>query len=206
MIINQPAIEMDFIFVGGKPVIRQDKVIIFARPVAHPLVDLTYKGIEFLIPDLRHVETVMIEHVLNAVEVIENTGEHAFLEAIQQMKKDLFAPLEDQVTQGKELVVADTAIFQPGGILGPAQGKVGTDLLPQIFRKSWRGCVMGKGVQGVNLQRQGVQAHNAIQAGENCPRNGVNTEEHPRLEFDFDNITPLTQAQLKLFVANRQFR
>jgi hypothetical protein len=79
---------------------------------------------------MNHIRTVMEEHMLHAVKVIEDRGKHAFTEFVHQTIQDLDASIKNGLAQVKKLIVGDTAIFQAGRILRPAQRKIRTDLFP----------------------------------------------------------------------------
>ena len=59
--------------------------------------------------------------MLNAVEIIEDAAENAFLKGVKLMKKYLLAAFKDHIAQRKELLVGNTFIFEAGGILRPAK-------------------------------------------------------------------------------------
>ena len=148
----------------------------------------------------------MIEHVLDAVEVVEDAGQHAFLELIEQVEKNLHPPVEDGIAQCKELLVGDATLFESRRILRPAQRQVRADLRPQRFREGGRGGVMPGRVQGMDLQGQGVDAHRAPQFSQDEAGDGVDVEERPSLELQFNDVAPLPQFQFDFLIADDETR
>ena len=59
---------------------------------------------------------------------------------------------------------------------------------------------MPGGVQGMDLQRQGVDSHRILQADTNETRDRMDIEQHPCFEAHFDDLTPLTKLQFKLLI------
>ena len=128
--------------------VGKDEQVVLAVQARLHLAD---EGIQFPVPGFGDVEAVVIEHVLDTVEIVEDARQHAFLEFTEQVEEDLFTAFEDGIAQGEELIVSDAVLLQPGRVLWPAQREVGTDLLPERFRKGGRGGVMECGMQGMDL-------------------------------------------------------
>jgi hypothetical protein len=53
----------------------------------------------------------MEEHVLDAIQIVEDTRQHAFTEIAQQKGEYLYATFEDLLAKVKELFISDTALF-----------------------------------------------------------------------------------------------
>src|SRR4249920_3826882 len=98
-----------------------------------------------------NILSVMEEHMLHAVEVVENTGQYTFAEIVHEIVKDLDPSFEDHLAQVKELLVGDALLFETRGILRPTQRQVGTDILPEFFGKGIRCCVVPGGMQRMDL-------------------------------------------------------
>ena len=58
----------------------------------------------------------------------------------------------------------------------------------------------------MDLQREDIQPHRTLQAGEDQARDGMGAEQHPGLEAQFDNIAPFPQLELDLPVAQQDLR
>ena len=127
-IFRQPAIEMYFELEGAETVVgHHEQAMLSIEPRRH----LADERVEFFVPGFGHVEAVVIEHVLDAVEVVENARQHAFLKLSEQVEKDSLATLEDQVAQRDELVVTDAIFLESRRVLRPAEGQVRANVFPK---------------------------------------------------------------------------
>ncbi len=89
--------------------------------------------------------------MLDAVQCIEDRGQQTFLKVLKLVQQQLQAGFFDRFTQRQELLIGDTAIFQGGGILRPAQGQEWAGCLPGVFDKRGRCAVAPQRVQRVDL-------------------------------------------------------
>ena len=138
--LKQPAIQMDFVSKIREAVIRKNQITIFAGPFLDLSTDLPYEAIEPLIPILDNVHSIVEEHMLHPIEVIENAGKHAFMKIIHQVLKDLNATIENGLAQIQELIIINATVFEAGSILGPTQGEIGTHFLPELLGESHGAC------------------------------------------------------------------
>ena len=111
-----------------------------------------------LVPRFDEVGTLRPQHVLNAVEAVEDDAQHALAVVIQMVPEDALTRLENIFTQGQELRVVEPVFFEGGGVLRPAQRKVAAGSVPGIPDKAARRGVAPHGVQRMNLQRQEVES------------------------------------------------
>src|SRR5215210_4485948 len=88
-------------------VIRQNEIAVHAIPLLHTRIDLANKLIKPLIPALHNVHSIVKEHMLYAVQVIEDRGKHTLAEIIHQVIKDLDTAIENGCTQRQKLIVSD---------------------------------------------------------------------------------------------------
>ena len=51
-------------------------------------------------------------------------------------------------------------------------------------------------MQWVDLQRQGINSNGVLQAGGDQPCDGMDIEQHARLEAQLDDVTPLPKRKL----------
>ena len=130
LVIRQPAVQMDLFARIAKAVVGEDQVAVFAAPRLHLGADGAHEFVQQLIPAVDDIHTVMEEHVLDAVEIVEDAGQHALTKVGHQVAEDADALVENHGTQTDELVVADAVFLQGGRILRPAQGQVWADVLP----------------------------------------------------------------------------
>ena len=152
------------------------------------------------------VHAVAQEHVLHAVEAVEDARQHAFLEPIQPAEEDALPRLEDRIAQAEELLVGDAAVFQRVGVLRPAQRQEWPGVLPGILdQRGRRGVVPGR-VQRVDLQRQEVQAHALPDLGQDGLRDGVHRIGETGRELHLEDRAPLPSLQLQPLLADRQTR
>src|SRR5690349_10039745 len=101
---KQPAVQMYFFSIFGESVVRKNQITIFARPAFDLSADIPDKAVQSPIPVLHHVHTIMKEHVLDAIKVIEDAGQHAFAKFIHQTVQNLNAPLKDFLTKIKKMI------------------------------------------------------------------------------------------------------
>ena len=114
-------------------------------------IDTPDKSIKTLIPVCHYFWPVAAEHVLDTVEIIKDGSQHTFFEIIQEVKQNAFASSENVFTQGDELLVGNTAIFETGRILWPSQRQERTCRLPGFFYEGfWRG-ILSERMQGMDL-------------------------------------------------------
>jgi hypothetical protein len=69
----------------------------FLIPDCGLLLNFAHKLIQLSIPILGYIESLAEKHVLHAIQTIEHSTQNAFTKILHQIKKDLFAPLEDQL-------------------------------------------------------------------------------------------------------------
>src|SRR3990170_559120 len=125
---------MHFIPEITKAVVGQDQIAIFATPGFKPAVHVTYKPVESFVPILHNIHSVVEEHVLDPVKIIEYAGKDTFAKINHQIVKYLNTAFEYLLAQIQELVIADAALFQSSRILGPTQRQVRTHFLPKFLR------------------------------------------------------------------------
>ena len=100
----------------------------------HFFDDASRQGVEFEIPGFDHIGAILPEHMLDAIERIEHTGQHTFFVSIQLGHENPFALVVDAITQIQELGIINKALFQCSGILRPAQGQKSALVLPDVFQ------------------------------------------------------------------------
>ena len=144
------------------------------------------------------------EHVLDAVQRIEDRGQQAFLEGCQLVHQQVVAPLENEIAQGQELLIVDAAVFQAGSVLRPAQGQERPAAFPGIFDERSRGAVTPDRVQRVDLQWGDIKLKMRLQLGDHQPHQGVHRNQPAGLETHFDNRAPLRKAQLHHLLVEAQ--
>src|SRR6476620_9276550 len=153
---------MYFFSILGEAVVRQDQITVFAGPFFDARADLPDKAIQSPIPLLHYVHSIVKEHVLDAIKVIENTGKHTLTKLIHQTIQNLNSSLKNLLTQIQELIIRDAAFFQPGCILRPTKREIRTNLLPESLCKGIRRGVMPGRMEGVDLQRQSINPNRAL--------------------------------------------
>src|SRR5690349_23005427 len=135
-IVDQPAVEMHFLPKMGEPMIGQYQIPILARPSLDTSTDIANELVEPPVPILYNIHSVMKEHMLDAIQVIEDRGKHALPEIIHQVVENLDPSFEDGLAEIKELIISNATILQPGRILGPAEREIRPHIFPQLLRES----------------------------------------------------------------------
>jgi hypothetical protein len=143
--------------------------------------------------------------LLHAVQVVENGGQHALFEIVQEVEQDAFARFENVGAQGDELFVGDAAVFETGRILRPAQRQERARRFPGLFDERLGRSILPERMQRVDLQRQEVQAHGVCR-GQDGARQRMDVHQHTGFEADFEDRAPRAGFQIEGFASQRETR
>ncbi len=171
--------------------------------LAQPVFDAADQLVQVFVPLLDNVHPVAEEHVLDAVEGVEDAGQDALVEAVDLVHEHVLAQPVDVLAQGQELLVVDAAVFEGGGVLRPADGREGAAIFPHLADEVAR-CAVGPGRgQGVNLQRENVEADFGAVLHQDDLRHSLDGQDHVDLERQLEQGTPLADLQVERLLADR---
>src|SRR5690349_9879134 len=101
--------------------IGENQITRLAIPSIHLLSHVTDKPIQPSVPIVDNVLSTVKEHMLNAVEIVKDTGKYTFTKILHQIIKYLNARVEDLLAQIEKLFVGNTALVESWCILRPTQ-------------------------------------------------------------------------------------
>ncbi len=204
-VVHQPAVEVGLGVELRKAVVGEDDDLGLVEQIAlaQALFDAADQLVQVFVPLVDEIGPVAEEHMLDAVERVEDAGQHALVKAVDLVHEHVFAQPVDVLAQGQELLVVDAAVLEGGGVLRPADGREGAAIFPHLADEVARRAIgPGRG-QGVDLQREGVEADVRAVLDQDDLRHSLDRQDHVDLERHLEQRAPLAQLQVERLLADR---